>query len=75
MTLVSSVACAHSGTLLIDHPTPLETRITMTIPIVNSDSNDVHSPILRIGDYAGGWDKELLELSEILPADSYQNIN
>jgi signal transduction histidine kinase len=75
MTLVSSVACAHGGTVLIDHPTPLETRITMTIPIVNSESTDVRSPIFRIGDYAGGWDKGLLELSEILPADSYQNIN
>lgn len=75
MTLVSSVACAHGGTVLIDHPTPLETRITMTIPIVKSESNDVHSPIFRIGDYAGGWDKGLLELSEMLPADSYQDIN
>ena len=75
MTLVSSVACAHGGTVLIDHPTPLETRITMTIPIVKSESTDVRSPIFRIGDYAGGWDKGLLELSEILSADSYQNIN
>ena len=75
MTLVSSVACAHGGTVLIDHPTPLETRITMTIPIKKSESTDVRSPIFRLGDYAGGWDKGLLELSEILSADSYQNIN
>lgn len=75
MTLISSVACAHGGTVLIDHPTPTETRITMTIPIVKSESNDVRSPVFRIGDYAGGWDKGLLELSEILPADSYENIN
>lgn len=71
MTLISSVAYAHNGTLLIDHPKPLLTRITMTMPIIKSESNNVRAPILRFGDYAGGWDKVLLELSEILPADSY----
>lgn len=75
MTLISSVACSHGGTILIDHPSAVETRITMTLPIVKSESNDVRSPIFRIGDYAGGWDKGLLELSEILPADSYKNLN
>lgn len=75
MTLVSSVACAHGGTVLIDHPTPSETRITMTIPIVKSESTCVRSPVFRIGDYAGGWDKGLLELSESLPAQSYQDLN
>lgn len=75
MTFISSVACAHGGTVLIDHPTPTETRVTMTLPIVKSDSTAVRSPIFRIGDYAGGWDKGLLELSEILPAEAYQDIN
>ena len=75
MTLIRSVASTHGGTVLIDHPTPTETRVTMTIPIVKSQSNDVRSPIFRIGDYAGGWDKGLLELSDVLTADSYENIN
>ncbi len=75
MTLISSVACAHGGTVLIDHPTTAETRVTMTIPIVKSNSTDLRSPVFRIGDYAGGWDKGLLELSEILPAEAYQDIN
>ena len=75
MTLISAVACAHGGTVLIDHPAENKTRITMTIPLVKNDSNDVRSPVFKIGDYAGGWDKGLLELSEILPADSYNNIN
>ena len=75
MTLVSSVACAHGGTVLVDHPTPAETRVTMTLAIEKSDSSDVRTPIFRIGDYAGGWDKGLLELSEILSADAYKDIN
>ena len=75
MTLVSSIASAHGGTVLVDHPTPLETRVTMTVAIMKNNSGTVSSPVFRIGDYAGGRDKGLLELSEILPADSYQKIN
>lgn len=75
MTLVSSIASVHGGTVLIDHPTPLETRVTLTVAIVKNDSNNVSSPVFRIGDYAGGRDKGLLELSEILPSDSYHIIN
>ncbi len=74
MTLISSVACAHGGTVLVDHPTPAETRITMTIAIKKSDTGVVRSPVFRIGDYAGERDKGLLELSEILSADAYQDI-
>lgn len=75
MTIVSSIASAHGGTVLVDHPTPLETRVTMTVAVVKNDSGTVSSPIFRIGDYAGGRDKCLLELSEILPANSYKKIN
>jgi len=75
MTLISAVATAHGGTVLVDHPSPLETRVTMTIAIKKENSDVVRSPILRIGDYAGGRDKGLLELSEILPTDSYKRIN
>lgn len=75
MTLVSAVASAHGGTVLIDHPTPQETRVTMTIAIVKDSSDIVRSPVLHIGDYAGGRDKGLLEFAEILPTDSYERIN
>ncbi len=75
MTLVSSVASAHGGTVLIDHPSPAETRVTMTIAIVKDNSGAVRSPAIRIGDYAGGRDKGLLELSEILHSDFYEKIN
>ena len=75
MTLISFVACAHGGTVLVDHPTPSETRITLTLAIEKDDSGIVRSPVLRIGDYAGGRDKGLLELSEILSPEAYQDIN
>lgn len=75
MTLVSSVAAVHKGTVLIDHPAPNQTRVTMTIAIIKNSSDEVRSPRLLIGDYAGGRDKALLELAEILSADSYENIN
>ncbi len=75
MTLVSAVASAHGGTVLVDHPNSGETRVTMTIAIKNNKSGTVRTPKIRIGDYAGGRDKGLLEFSEILPNESYSKIN
>ena len=75
MSLVRSAALMHGGTVLIDNPTENETRVTMTIPIIIKESSTVRSPILKISDYAGGRDKGLLELSELLPSDSYHKIN
>lgn len=75
MTLVSSVASVHGGTVLVDHPSPQETRVTMSILINKDNSGTARSPAFRIGDYAGGRDKGLLELAEILPTDSYKKIN
>ncbi len=75
MTLISAVATSHGGTVLIDHPTDTQTRVTLTIAVKKSSGNTVRSNILRIGDYAGGRDKGLLEFSEILPPDAYKEIN
>jgi len=75
MTLVSAVASLHGGTVLVDHPIPEQTRVTMSIPIVKGSSDNVRSPILHMGDYAGGRDKCLIELAEVLPHEIYQNIN
>lgn len=72
MTMIALTATYHKGTILIDHPSSDQTRVTMTIAIMNSSSAGVRSPIMRIGDYAGGRDKALLELSEILPANTYK---
>ena len=69
--MISAVATAHKGTVLVDHPSQNQIRVTMTISIMNDKSLSLQSPILRIGDYAGGRDKGLLELSEILPLEFY----
>lgn len=75
MTLASAVAAFHGGTILVDNPAPDQTRITMTIPIVKGTADNLRSPIIRVGDYAGGRDRGLIELSEVLPAEAYRNIN
>ena len=75
MALISAAASVHGGTVLVDHPSAKETRVTMTIPIVKENSSNVRTPVLRISDYAGGRDKGLLELAEILPSNAYNNIN
>lgn len=75
MTLASAVAAFHGGTILVENPAADQTRITMTIPIVTGSSSNIRSPILHMGDYAGGRDRGLIELAEILPAESYKNIN
>ncbi len=74
MPLVRAVAAAHGGTVLIDHPDDKTTRITMTLSVVNSSENVVRSSIrIPTSNYAGDRDRGLLELSEILPTDAYQN--
>ncbi|MBR4109144.1 MAG: HAMP domain-containing histidine kinase [Oscillospiraceae bacterium] len=76
MPLVRAVAAAHGGTVLIDHPDEETTRITMTISVTTSTENVVRSSIrLPVSNYAGDRDRGLLELSEILPADAYQNMD
>lgn len=76
MPLVRAVAAAHGGTVLIDHPDDKTTRITMTLSLINSEENVVRSSIrIPTSNYAGDRDRGLLELSEILPADAYQNKN
>lgn len=74
MPLVRAVAAAHGGTVLIDHPDDQTTRITMTLSVTNSSENIIRSSIcVPTSNYAGDRDRGLLELSEILPAEAYQN--
>ena len=75
MTLVSAAAALHGGTVLVDHPVPEQTRVTMTIPVVKGSSDNLRSPVLRLSDYAGGRDIGLIELAEVLPYEIYQDIN
>lgn len=71
MTLISAIAAAHGGTILADNPSSDQTRITFSIPIVPGKGEQLRSPIVRMSDYAGGRDKGLIELSDVLPAEAY----
>lgn len=76
MALVRAVAACHGGTVLVDNPTPKSTRITMTLCVTGNTDSMVRSTIrLPMSNYAGDRDMGLLELSEILPVDAYQNMD
>lgn len=67
MSIVHSVAAAHGGTVLIEHPENAGLKITMTISQSYASDSTVRSPIKLPIDYAGGHDCCLLELSDVLP--------
>lgn len=71
MVLIRSAAAAHGGTVLIDHPEGVGTRLTMSIAIRQNIDSVVRSSMLRV-DYAGERDHPLLELSEVLPVEFYR---
>ena len=73
MVLIRSAAAAHGGTVLIDHPDGIGTRITMTMMIRQDTSGNLRFPLMRI-DYTGERDHGLVELSDILPASLYENL-
>lgn len=69
MVLVRSAATLHGGAVLVDQ-TEDGTRVTMTLQVKSSPSNQVHSPVMRF-DYAGERDHCLLELADVLSAQLY----
>ena len=71
MVLIRNAATCHGGTVLVDRPEGLGTRVTMTLAIRQATDTKLHSPILRV-DYAGERDHGLLEFSESLPAHLYE---
>lgn len=72
LSMVRTVAANHGGTVLICSEKG-GTRITMTLSIRQDTQNQLRSPILR-PDYIGGWDHALVELSDCLTAEWYQNL-
>lgn len=73
LVLIHSAAALHGGTVLVDHPENAGTRVTMTLAIRSGRGDQLRSPVLKV-DYAGELDHELLEFSDILPADLYDPI-
>lgn len=76
MELVRAAAACHGGTVLIDHPGTSGTRVTITLSVTRTSESMVRSSIqLPVSNYAGDRDRGLLELSEVLPVDAYQNMD
>lgn len=74
IVLIRSAATAHGGTVLIDQPEGMGTRITMTMQIRQDSDPLVRASIISV-DYAGGRDRRLLELSEHLPPELFESVN
>ena len=74
MVFVRLAAAAHGGTVLVDHPKDMGTRITLTLSIRHDKAIQARSPVLRI-DYTGERDHALVELSDVLPAKLYKSEN
>lgn len=70
MAIIRAAAQIHGGTVLLDRPANVGTRITLSFPIQTQKSASLGSGSLVV-DYAGGWNHSLLELSDILPAHLY----
>lgn len=71
LSIVRSTAIAHNGTLLLEN-TPTGHKFTMTLAVEHPRDHIVRSPVLLPVDYTGGYDKTLVELSDVLPADLYE---
>lgn len=68
--IIQAVASAHKGSLLVTLPAPGKIRFCLTIPVITDKSGKLRKPVIR-PDYAGGYDKELIELSDVLPTSAY----
>lgn len=74
LSIIQTAAAAHGGALLLDYPEEDIMRFTMTIAIANNKPGMLSSKIMLF-DYAGGYDHALLELSDILSASEYADLN
>ena len=73
MVMVRSAATAHGGTVLIEQPSTGGTKVTLTIGIRPNKGGNFRSPSGLKVDYAGERDHGLIELSDLLPASSFQS--
>ena len=69
--MVQAIASAHKGSLLVTIPKPETIRLCLSIPIIRNNQGTLRSPVLR-PDYTGGYDRSLIELSDILPSSAYE---
>lgn len=69
--MIQSIASIHKGALLVTVPAPGKVRFSLSFPVRKDRSGTLKSPILRL-DYAGGFDHSLLELSDVLPGNTFE---
>lgn len=74
MSIVSSAATAHNGTILMDLSKKGIVKTTISIPIQTSLDATAKTPIKLLDGYTGGIDSYLVELSDILPSYFYKNL-
>lgn len=68
--IIQSVASAHNGSVLVTMPERGRIRFCLTIPVMQDKRGTLRSPSLR-PDYTGGYNRSLIELSDVLPSDNY----
>lgn len=74
MVLVKAAAAAHGGTVLMEQLPEGGLRVTVTLRLTQDNNGAVRSPAHRV-DYLGELDHALVELSDALPAEAFQDIN
>lgn len=71
LVIVRAAAAAHGGTVLLEQPEGQGARFTVTFAVRQSTMGTLRAPLPAI-DYAGGRDRGLLELADVLPSTAYE---
>ena len=74
LSVVRNIASAHRGALLVSRKKPNVISFTMTLAVQEESLNMLKSSRTTIIDHTGGFDTILVELSDILPDEMYENI-
>lgn len=73
MVLIRATALSHGGAVFTDQPEEGRNRVTLSLPICRPEKIGFRMLITHL-DYAGGYDHCLLELSDVLSPELYQNM-
>ena len=69
--MIQAIASIHKGSVLVTVPAPGKVRFCLSFPVRQDYRGTLRSSALRL-DYAGGFDRSLLELSDVLPSDAFE---
>lgn len=70
LLMVQLAASAHGGTVLIDRPHRVGTRVTLTLAIRQRKTTTLRTP-MQLPDYAGGRSHAMIELADVLDLSLY----